>query len=153
MKILSDITIFNFRILTNKIRGLLESYDENHLYLDNFYDDNKKSLEKDSSMNSFTISFINLRETNKVRNYGEENNTSIINNKFITENHRNNLNITPNNITHKTPNYNFNETPKCQNKYNFELILFESIAGFKYTLKHKNIEITIKNVNKEEHIY
>ena len=152
----SDITIFNFRILTDKIRGLLESYDDdkNHLYLDNFYDDNKKLFEKDSSMNSFRSSFINLRETNKVKNYGDENNTSIINNKFITENHRNNLNTTRNNITHKTPNYNFNEAPKCQNKYNFELILFESIAGFKYTLKHKNVEIPIKkNVNKEEHIY
>ena len=76
-------------------------------------------------MNSFRSSFINLRETNKVRNYGEENNTSIINNKFITENHRNNLNTTRNNITHKTPNYNFNEAVKYHNNYNFELILFE----------------------------
>ena len=152
----SDITIFNFRILTDKIRGLLESYDDdkNHLYLDNYYDDNRKLFEKDSSMQSFRSSFMNLRETNKIRNYGEENNTSIINNKFITENHRNNLNTTHNNITHKTPNYNFNEAPKCPKKYNFELILFESIAGFKYTLKNKNVEIPIKkNVNKEEHIY
>ena len=153
----SDISVFNFRALEDKIRGLLENNDDykNNLYLDNFYDDNKRLFEKDSSMNSFRSSFINIRETNKVRNYGEENNTSIINNKFITENHRNNLNTTHNNITHKTPNYNYNDvTPKSQNNINFELILLKSIAGFIYTLKNKNVEIPIKkNVNKEDHIY
>ena len=43
-----------------------------------------------------------------------------------------------------------NNAPICKNRHNFELVLFESIAGYKYHKRNKIIEIPIKKIEIKE---
>jgi hypothetical protein len=66
------------------------------------------------------------------------------NNNYLVDNERRKKEFNASNIS----KINF---PKCENRFSFELILLETIAEYKYHVRHKIIEIPVKNIeNKDE---
>ena len=147
----SDIK-FSFRELSKKITKLLDSNintTTNVLEKNNNYEPKKR----DSSVNSLrSSSLTNLRGTNFNKQVLEDNNNSINNTNNNIDNEKLHKKKSFNNLSYITKNYNINnEIIKCENKFNFEIILLESIAGFKYSIKGNNLEIPIrKRRNKYE---
>ena len=135
-----------------KIRKFLSfDNDKNESYLDDNNFDNKKNESSVQSLRSSSLANLRAATINN-RNFNEDGNNSIINNTNILGDEKFNKKksfITY--ITKNNKNYNY-EIQRQENKLNFELVLFESISGYKYMIKNKNIEIPIKK-NKYENIF
>ena len=142
---------FNFNSFRRKINNLLDSQKN----MDDSYIDNPSVIKKKRrhSFGSQTIkSSIYTKKTKFTKNYKfriEENastvnNNTMYNNNYLFDNERRKKEFNASNIS----KINF---PKCENRFSFELILLETIAEYKYHVRHKIIEIPVKNIeNKDE---
>ena len=136
---------FNFNTLTKKIEKLLDGtkiIDEN--YLDNptiIKDKKRKSLASQSIISSIytKTKFTKMNKLAINENGSTLNNNTFYNNNYMFDNEKRKKEINVSIVTK-------NMIPKCENRFNFELILIESIAGYKYNIKQKVIEIPVKNM-------
>ena len=136
---------FNFSSLSKKIKNLLDSQRK----IDEFYLDEQtvKKRNRRTSLVSLSLKSSILTKAKINNNLLQiEDNISTFNKNTIN----NNNNMFDNRI--KDPNASNdskNNNPRCENRYNFELVLLETIAGYKYSIKNKIIEIPVKNVEEK----
>ena len=117
--------------------------------IDELYLVKNKMLKSNASL-SMKSSIFPKNKANKTYNrfhndeiYSTANNNTLYNNNYLFD------------IEKKKREYNIsnnskNNAPICKNRYNFELVLFESIAGYKYHKINKIIEIPIKKIEIKE---
>jgi hypothetical protein len=131
--------------LSKKIKNLLDSQRK----IDEFYLDEQTVNKRNrrTSLVSLSLKSSILTKAKINNNLLQiEDNISTFNKNTIN----NNNNMFDNRI--KDPNASNdskNNNPRCENRYNFELVLLETIAGYKYSIKNKIIEIPVKNVEEK----
>ena len=133
---------FNFNTLGKKIKNLLNSSRN----LDDTYINNPTIIKNAKRYNSLSQSIKSSTYTKaKINKFHNEeitstmNNNTNYNNYLFGENEKKKKDFY---ITNNTKN----NLPQCEDKYNFELVLLESIAGYKFHIKDKIIEIPVKNI-------
>ena len=142
---------FNFNSWTKKINNLLDSTKNmDYIDIDELDLFKYRGIKSNASL-SLKSSIYPKNKGNKTYNrfHNNEiystanNNTLLYNNNYLFDNDKRKKEFNLSIISK-------NNIPLCENRYNFELVLFESIAGYKYHNRNKIIEIPIKNIEIKE---
>ena len=142
---------FNFNSWTKKINNLLDSTKNmDYIDIDELDLFKYRGIKSNASL-SLKSSIYPKNKGNKTYNrfHNNEiystanNNTLLYNNNYLFDNDKRKKEFNLSIISK-------NNIPLCENRYNFELVLFESIAGYKYHNRNKIIEIPIKNMEIKE---